>query len=216
VPLVGINDLKMASNQSSDTPAEHLSQRDSDPSEEIGAEVLICPIVGVGASAGGLEAFTQLLKHLPTDTGMAFVLIQHLDPTHASLLTELLATAMPVTEVEDGMEVMPDRVYIIPPNREMLLAGNNLQLSPREKIHGRHLPIDRFFQSLATHRHHLAIAVVLSGSDGDGAIGLAAVKAAGGITLAQDSASSRFSGMPDRAIDARITETVNPNFSLRP
>jgi two-component system, chemotaxis family, CheB/CheR fusion protein len=172
----------------------------------------MCPIVGVGASAGGLEAFTQLLRHLPTDTGMAFVLIQHLDPTHASLLTELLAkaTSMPVTEVRDGMEVMPDRVYIIPPNREMTLVGNNLQLSTRNKTHGRYLPIDRFFQSLATHRQQQAIAVVLSGADGDGALGLAAVKAAGGITFAQDIASSKFEGMPDRAIATGCVDFILP------
>jgi two-component system, chemotaxis family, CheB/CheR fusion protein len=172
----------------------------------------LCPIVGVGASAGGLEAFTQLLKHLPTDTGMAFVLIQHLDPTHASLLSELLAkaTSMPVTEVCDGVEVIPDRVYIIPPNREMTLVGNNLQLSTRKKTHGRYLPIDRFFQSLATHRQHRAIAVVLSGADGDGALGLAAVKAAGGITFAQDIASSKFGGMPDRAIATGCVDFILP------
>jgi two-component system, chemotaxis family, CheB/CheR fusion protein len=169
-----------------------------------------CPIVGVGASAGGLAAFTQLLKHLPIDTGMGFVLIQHLDPSHASLLTELLAktTTMPVTEVQDGIEVLPDRVYIIPPNTEMVLVGNNLKLSPREKIHGRYLPIDRFFQSLAIQRHHRAIAVVLSGADGDGALGLAAVKAAGGITFAQDSASSKFGGMPHQAIATGCVDFV--------
>jgi two-component system, chemotaxis family, CheB/CheR fusion protein len=191
------------------------SNKSADPAlvDRTAAELdRMCPIVGVGASAGGLEAFTQLLKHLPTDTGMAFVLIQHLDPTHASLLTELLAkaTTMPVTEVGDGMEVMPDRVYIIPPNREMVLVGNNLKLSDRRKTHGRYLPIDRFFQSLATHRQHRAIAVVLSGADGDGALGLAAVKAAGGITFAQDIASSKFEGMPDRAISTGCVDFILP------
>jgi two-component system, chemotaxis family, CheB/CheR fusion protein len=184
-----------------------------EPDDRTEAELdSLCPIVGVGASAGGLEAFTQLLKHLPTDTGMAFVLIQHLDPTHASLLTELLAktTTMPVTEVGDGMEVLPDRVYIIPPNRELVLVGNKLELSAREKTHGRYLPIDRFFQSLATHRQHQAIAVVLSGADGDGALGLAAVKAAGGITFAQDLASSKFEGMPDRAIATGCVDFILP------
>jgi two-component system, chemotaxis family, CheB/CheR fusion protein len=173
---------------------------------------LICPIVGVGASAGGLEAFTQLLKHLSTDTGMAFVLIQHLDPHHASLLTELLAkaTSMPVTEVRDGMDVIPDRVYIIPPNTEMVLVENSLRLFPRDKIHGRYLPIDRFFQSLAIHRQHRAIAVVLSGSDADGALGLAAVKEAGGITLAQDRASAKFGGMPQQAIATGCVDFVLP------
>ena len=188
----------------------------NEPADDAPADRVVakfrCTIVGVGASAGGLEAFTQLLKHLPTDTGMAFVLIQHLDPTHASLLTELLAktTTMPVAEVRSGMEVMPDRVYIIPPNTEMVLVGNNLQLSPRAKTQGRYLPIDRFFQSLATYRQERAIAVVLSGADGDGAIGLTAVKAAGGITFAQDIASSKFEGMPDRAIATGCVDFVLP------
>jgi two-component system, chemotaxis family, CheB/CheR fusion protein len=171
-----------------------------------------CQIVGVGASAGGLEAFTTLLRHLPIDTGMAFVLIQHLDPTHESLLTELLArtTAMPVTEVTDGLEVMPDCVYVIPPNAAMVLVGNSLHLMPRTLVSGRYLPIDLFFQSLATHRQQLAIAVVLSGTDGDGAIGLTVVKAAGGITFAQDLASSKFGGMPDRAIATGCVDFVLP------
>jgi two-component system, chemotaxis family, CheB/CheR fusion protein len=172
----------------------------------------ICPIVGVGASAGGLEAFTKLLRHLPTDTGMAFVLIQHLDPTHASLLTELLArtTLMPVSEVTDGMEVRPDHVYVIPPNAGLVLAGNSLQLVPRDPVRGRYLPVDRFFESLATHRRNLAIAVVLSGTDGDGALGLAAIKATGGITFAQDSATSKFGGMPQQAIATGCVDFVLP------
>jgi two-component system, chemotaxis family, CheB/CheR fusion protein len=177
----------------------------------------ICPIVGVGASAGGLAAFTQLLTHLPTDTGMAFVLIQHLDPTHPSSLTELLAktTAMTVTEVCDRMEVLPDRVYIIPPNREMIVVGNRLQLSDREKVHGRSLPIDHFFHSLAAERQQQAIAVVLSGADGgDGALGLAAVKAAGGITFAQDLASATFAGMPDRAIATGCVDFILPPAAI--
>lgn len=195
----------MTSNESTDRSAPA-----SDPDRV--EDNVICTIVGVGASAGGLEAFTQFLKHLPTDTGMAFVLIQHLAPTQPSLLTELLAkaTAMPVAEVQDGMEVMPDRVYIIPPNADMVLAGNRLQLSARQKIHGRYLPVDRFFKSLATHRQNRAIAVVLSGADGDGAIGLAAVKEAGGITFAQDIASSKFEGMPDRAIATGRVDFVLP------
>jgi two-component system, chemotaxis family, CheB/CheR fusion protein len=172
----------------------------------------ICQIVGVGASAGGLEAFTTLLRHLPIDTGMAFVLIQHLDPTHESLLTELLArtTTMPVIEVTDGLEVMSDCVYVIPPNAAMVLAGNSLHLIPRTLVGGRYLPIDLFFQSLATHRQQQAIVVVLSGTDGDGAIGLMAVKAAGGITFAQDLASSKFEGMPDRAIATGCVDFVLP------
>jgi two-component system, chemotaxis family, CheB/CheR fusion protein len=109
---------------------------------------------------------------------------------------------------------MPDRVYIIPPNRDLVLVGNNLKLSSRKKIHGKYLPIDRFFQSLATHRQHRAIAVVLSGADGDGAIGLAAVKAAGGITFAQDIASSKFEGMPERAIATGCVDFILPPAAI--
>ncbi|WP_309738230.1 chemotaxis protein CheB [Chamaesiphon sp. OTE_20_metabat_361] len=176
----------------------------------------MCTIVGVGASAGGLEAFTQLLQHLPADTGMAFVLIQHLAPTHPSLLTTILAkaTAMPVAEVEEGMEVAPNRVSVIPPNFDLVLVGNRLRLSVREKIHGKYLPADRFLKSLAIERQQRSIAVVLSGTDGDGALGLAAVKAAGGITFAQDIASSKFEGMPDRAISTGQVDFVLPPAAI--
>ncbi|XHX77540.1 MAG: chemotaxis protein CheB [Stenomitos frigidus ULC029] len=105
------------------------------------------PIVGVAASAGGLEAFTQLLRHLPTDTGMAFVLIQHLDPARKSLLSEILArtTSMPVREVQQDMRVEPNEVYVIPPNTKMGLSEGMLQLSPREKVFGKYMPGDAFF-----------------------------------------------------------------------
>lgn len=109
-------------------------------------------VVGIGASAGGLEAFTQLLTHLPDNTGMAFVLVQHLDPSHRSLLAELLSrtTRMPVVEVEDGMVLEVNRVYVIPPNSRMTVSRGALQLAPREKIQGLHLPIDAFFCSIAS------------------------------------------------------------------
>jgi two-component system, chemotaxis family, CheB/CheR fusion protein len=170
------------------------------------------PIVGVGASAGGLEAFTQLLENLPTDTGMAFVLIQHLDPTRDSLLTELLnrKTSMPVTEVRDGMAVEPNQVYVIPPNTAMVLAQNTLKLVSRKKTDGRFLPVDTFFHSLAQGRGNQAIAVVLSGTDGDGALGLTAVKVAGGITFAQDTDSSQFEGMPHSAAATGCVDFVLP------
>lgn len=176
----------------------------------------ICPIVGVGASAGGLAALTELLEQLPIDTGMAFVLIQHLDPHHESLLTRLLAktTAMPVVEIVDGMEIVPDRVYVIPPAAGLLLVENHLQIFPREQIHGRTLPIDRFFHSLATYRQHRAIAVVLSGTAGDGSLGLVAVKAAGGITFAQDPASAKFSEMPDRAVATGCVDFILPPAAI--
>ncbi|MEG4857511.1 chemotaxis protein CheB [Microcoleus sp. K1-B6] len=171
------------------------------------------PIVGIAASAGGLEAFTQLLSHLPADTGMAFVLIQHLDPNHKSLLSEILArtTQMPVNEVEDGVAVEPNQVYVIPPNTKMVVCKGVLQLSPREKIYGKYMPGDAFFTSLAIDRGHKAIAVVLSGGDGDGSLGLNAIKAAGGMTFAQCQDTAKFDSMPNTAV-----ATGNVDFVLPP
>lgn len=160
------------------------------------------PIVGIVASAGGLEAFTELLQHLPADTGMAFVLIQHLDPNYKSLLKEILArqTQMLVSQVEDGTTVEQNQVYIIPPNAKMTLVSGVLQLTPREKIYGKYMPGDAFLVSLAVDRGHKAIAVVLSGGDGDGSLGIKAIKAAGGVTFAQCEASAKFDSMPNTAV----------------
>jgi two-component system, chemotaxis family, CheB/CheR fusion protein len=179
------------------------------------------PIVGVAASAGGLEAFTQLLGHLPVDTGMAFVLIQHLSPDHHSLLTEILArvTKMLVCEGQNGMKIEPNQVYIIPPNAKMVLDEGVLKLLPREKIFGKYMPGDAFFTSLAAEslseqhgkRGHKAIAVVLSGGDGDGSLGLTAIKAAGGVTFAQCEGTAKFDSMPNAAV-----ATGNVDFVLTP
>jgi two-component system, chemotaxis family, CheB/CheR fusion protein len=171
------------------------------------------PIVGIAASAGGLEAFTQLLTHLPSDTGMAFVLIQHLDPDRKSLLSEILArtTQMPVNEVQDGVAVEPNQVYVIPPNTKMVVSKGALNLSPREKIYGKYMPGDAFFTSLAIDRGHKAIAVVLSGGDGDGSLGLKAIKAAGGMTFAQCQDTAKFDSMPNTAV-----ATGNVDFVLPP
>jgi two-component system, chemotaxis family, CheB/CheR fusion protein len=164
------------------------------------APIADLPIVGIGASAGGLEAFTQLLQALPPDTGMAFVLIQHLEPLHNSLLSQILTRTTPMTvhEVQHGMTIVPNCVYVIPPNTRMTLVQGQLELAPRAS--GKHLPIDAFFQSLATARGPQAIAIVLSGSGNDGTIGLAAVNAVGGITFAQSPDSAEFPAMPANAI----------------
>ncbi|MEA5506330.1 chemotaxis protein CheB [Halotia wernerae UHCC 0503] len=183
---------------------------DAEPEENIDA---LFPIVGIAASAGGLEAFTQLLRHVPTDTGMAFVLIQHLDPNHKSLLSEILArtTQMPVSEVQDGVTVQPNQVYIIPPNTKMILSSGVLQLTPREKIQGKYMPADAFFSSLAVDRGRKVIAVILSGADGDGSLGLKAIKAAGGVTFAQCEDTAKFDSMPNTAV-----ATGNVDFVLPP
>src|SRR4051812_2437021 len=164
------------------------------------------PIVGVGASAGGLEAFTQLLKALPADTGMAFILIQHLDPAHSSFLGQALArtTSMKVLEVVSGVLVAPNHVYVIPSNADVALAGDVLKLVERCPPPEPHLPIDSFFRSLALERGSQAIGVVLSGTASDGTEGLRAIKAEQGIALVQDPKSAKSSGMPQSAIDAGV------------
>ncbi len=171
---------------------------------EPGAQAEECPVVGVGASAGGLDAFTELLKHLPEKTGFAFAFVQHLDPTRPSRLSEILSrsTKMPVVEASDGVHMEPDRIYVIPPNASMSIADGTLQLAPRDEGAGRHLPVDHFFQSLASHRGNKAIGVVLSGNASDGTLGLKAIKAAGGISFAQAETSAKFPGMPRSAIGA--------------
>ncbi len=171
------------------------------------------PVVGIAASAGGLEAFTELICHLPTDTGMAFVLIQHLSPNHESLLSEILGrvTQIPVRQVQDLMTVEPNNIYVIPPNTQMTLTDGILHLAQRQKIYGKPMPGDAFFESLAVDRGNKAIAVVLSGMNGDGSQGLKAVKVAGGVTFAQCEATARFDSMPNTAI-----ATGNVDFVLSP
>ncbi|MBZ5631672.1 MAG: PAS domain S-box protein [Acidobacteriia bacterium] len=170
------------------------------------------PIVGVGASAGGLEAFRSLLQALPARTGMAFVLVQHLDPEHESLLTRLLshATRMPVTEVTEGVAVQPDHVYVIPPNKALGIRHGVLHLLARKRQDPRHMPVDSFFHSLAENEGSRAIGVILSGVASDGTLGLAAIKAAGGITFAQDSRSAKYDGMPRSAIAAGCVDFILP------
>src|SRR5215813_872766 len=169
-------------------------------------------VVGIGASAGGLEAFRQLLEHLPTYTGMAFVFVQHLDPMRESILAELLskATDMPVKEVKHGMRVEPNCVYVIPRNANMSLAQGALRLSPREETRGQHRPIDYFMRSLAEENGVRAIGVILSGTASDGTLGLEAIKAEGGITFAQDEETAKYDGMPHSAISAGCVDFVLP------
>jgi two-component system, chemotaxis family, CheB/CheR fusion protein len=170
------------------------------------------PVVGVGASAGGLEAFTALLKALPNDTGMAFVLVQHMDPAHESVLSTILsrATRMPVSEVSDGVAAQPNHVYVIPSNADMTIQGGILRLAERQEVAGRHLPIDHFFGSLAEDRKSAAIGIILSGTASDGTRGLQAIKAEGGLTFAQDEKSARHPGMPMNAVAAGCVDFVLP------
>uniref|UniRef100_UPI0039A44C01 chemotaxis protein CheB n=1 Tax=Nostoc piscinale TaxID=224012 RepID=UPI0039A44C01 len=184
------------------SPRPKKSQSSNSKAQQKTSQNELFPIVGIGASAGGLEAFTQLLSHLPINTGMGFVLIQHLSPEQKSILAEILSktTEMPVTQVQNGMVVEPNHVYVIPPNAMMTIAEGKLNLSPRQKIRGQVMSVDTFFFSLAQERGSKAIGVVLSGGDGDGARGLEAIKAAGGITFAQSETSAQVSSMPNTAV----------------
>lgn len=167
------------------------------------------PIVGIGASAGGLEAVSELLRHIPAKTGLAFVLVQHLDPTHRSNLSEILSHAahIPVEEVREGTVVEPDHAYVIPPNTAMYIQGGKLHLAPRQP-QVPNLPVDQFLWSLAADRQHQSIGVILSGTASDGVEGCRAIKEAGGITFAQTEASARYSGMPQSAVGAGLVDFV--------
>jgi chemotaxis methyl-accepting protein methylase/signal transduction histidine kinase/chemotaxis response regulator CheB len=166
-------------------------------------------IVGIGASAGGLEAFTQLLHALPPDTGMGFVLVQHLDPDHESALVQILSrtTPLPVREIANDEPVEPDHVYVIPRDANLTIAGGVLKIEPRQRTRTRLRPIDAFFESLAQDQRERAVGVVLSGTANDGTLGLEAIKAEGGITLVQNE-TAKHDSMPRSAVAAGCVDLV--------
>jgi two-component system CheB/CheR fusion protein len=167
------------------------------------------PVVAIGASAGGLDAFLELLKNIPNESGMAFVFIQHLDPEHKSLLTQALKskTKMRVSEIKDATQLQKNQVYVIPPGHDLFLQHNHFKLRPRLRVLGKqHMPIDDFFRSLAISKAEKAIGVILSGSATDGTEGLRAIKEAGGFTFAQDPKTAKYSGMPDSAIKSKVVD----------
>ncbi len=172
------------------------------------------PIVGIGASAGGLEAFTSLLKGLPSSTGMAFVFVQHMEAAHGSLLPELLhnVSSMPVVKATERMPIAANQVYIAPSNALLSFEAGVLHLTPRQPGSSPHLSIDSFFESLARTAESSAIGVVLSGTGFDGSRGLQAIKAAGGITLAQDEITAQSPEMPN---NARLTGCVDISLTPR-
>lgn len=167
------------------------------------------PIVAIGASAGGLEAVSELLRNLSPDTGMAYIYIQHLDPTHKSMLSEILqrTTKMKVIEAEHLMHLEPNQVFVIPPNKDMAVIDGVVTLNPREARPSIHMPVDKFFASLAEKHKEGAIGVVLSGNANDGTFGLKSIKLAGGLTFAQDD-SARFGSMPKSAIAEGVVDMV--------
>ena len=168
------------------------------------------PIVGIGASAGGLEAFTAFLKALSPHPGLALILVPHLDPSRESAFTQIMAraTSIPVLQAENGLRVQPDHVYVIPPNCDMKIQGGVLQLTSREEPHTVNTTIDIFLRSLAADQGRNAIGVVLSGTATDGTLGLGAIKGEGGITFAQDPRSAKYNGMPASAISAGYVDFV--------
>ncbi|MBZ2168119.1 chemotaxis protein CheB [Marinobacter sp. F4216] len=173
-------------------------------------------IVGIGASAGGLAALEVFLRHTPTDTGLAFIVVQHLDPTQKALLPELLqrATAMPVQEALQGTEILPNCVYVIPSNAELTVENDRLKLDQPREPRGMRLPINVLFSSLASARNERAIAVVLSGMGSDGTLGLQAIHAVGGLAVVQDPSSAEFDAMPRNAIATGCADIIAPVSEL--
>lgn len=170
------------------------------------------PVVGIGGSAGSLEAISQILAHLPEKPGLSVVIIHHLDPSQPSHLAEILVKSarMPVIEVTGDMPLERDRIYVISPNTNLALAQGRLKVSPRTELRGLHLPIDYFLRSLAEEVQGKAIGVILSGAGSDGTFGLTEIKAAGGITFAQDEQSARFTSMPKGAVKEGVVDIVLP------
>ena len=167
-------------------------------------------IVGLGASAGGLEAFEQFLSHVPKACGLGFVVVQHLDPTHKGIMVELLQrnTSMPVVQIKDRMRIEPDHVYVIPPNKDLSILHGILHLLDPAAPRGLRLPIDFFFRSLADDQHERSIGVILSGMGSDGTLGLRAIKEKAGAVFVQAPTSAKFDSMPRMAIDAGLADVI--------
>lgn len=174
------------------------------------------PIIGIGASAGGLEALNAFLSNVPENSGLSFVIVQHLDPTHNGILAELLqrTTMMKVIQVKENTLVQPDCVYIIPPGKKMSIAHGTLNLLDYPAHHAQHLPIDFFFLSMADDLQEKGVGVLLSGTGTDGTLGLKAVKEKGGAIFIQEPSSAKFDSMPRSAIEAGLADVVSPAESL--
>jgi two-component system CheB/CheR fusion protein len=174
------------------------------------------PVVGLGASAGGIAALCAFFDAMPADSGMAFVAILHLDPGHASRLPQILGghTEMPVVEAEDGMPIRPDRVHVIPPNAKLSLAGGKLQLGAIDEQRAERRPVDHFFASIAQDCGDLAIAAILSGTGSNGSAGIARVKESGGLVVVQDPATAEYAGMPGHAAGTGLADLIRPVAEL--
>ncbi len=189
-----------------------MVDQDKDKSKNDPKEKKNIPVVGVGSSAGGLEALGKMFQNMPTDSGVGFVLIQHLDPSHKSSMAELLSryTDMEVVEIEDGMHVEPNKLYVTPPNKNVGIINRTLHLAVPKEPHGLRRPIDFFFQSLADDLEEYAIGVILSGFGSDGTIGIRAINSMGGMLIAQDPDSAVSGSMPSSAIDTDLVDYIAP------
>ncbi len=205
--------MKRQSGAAKSTKKTIISATDPTPLRK---EPLSFPIVGIGASAGGLEAIEQFLRHVPADSGMAFVVVQHLDPTHKGIMPELLqrVTTMEVFQVRDRLRVKPGCVYVIPPNADMSILHGVLHLFEPTAARGLRLPIDFFLRSLAEDRREGSIGVILSGMGSDGTAGLRAIKEKGGLVLVQEPISAKFDSMPRSAIEAGLADVIAPVENL--
>jgi two-component system CheB/CheR fusion protein len=180
--------------------------------KQTNTSALLFPVVGIGASAGGLDALKQFLQALPAKTGMAFVFIQHLNPNYVSILPEILerVSPIPVQQITDLVKIEPDHLYIIPENKTVTTSDGLLHLEPRIKDHKKNDIIDQFFSSLGLVHQSYAVGIVLSGALSDGTVGLQVIKSYGGLTFAQDNSSANFDSMPSSAVKAGVIDFVLP------
>jgi two-component system, chemotaxis family, CheB/CheR fusion protein len=168
------------------------------------------PVVAIGSSAGGFDALKKFFTSMPQDPGMAFVLVQHLDPTHKSNMAELMSryTALKVIQAIDGVKIQPNHLYIIPPNKDMGIINSKLELIEPKEPHGLRLPINFFFNNLAQDQKENSIAIIFSGYGSDGTLGIKAIKAAGGMVMVQDPLSADSDSMPESAIETGLVDYV--------
>ncbi|NHZ79642.1 PAS domain-containing protein [Massilia sp. CCM 8695] len=202
--------------KTSTTPRKQASQSGTAPAHAFDTRPAATAIVGIGASAGGLEALELFLSGVPAASGMAFIVVQHLDPEHKAMMVELLqrGTTLPVVEISDRLRVEPNHMYVIPPNRDLSILHGVLHLFEPAEPRGLRLPIDYFLRSLAADQQANSIAVILSGMGSDGSLGSRAIKESGGAVFVQDPESAKFDGMPRSAIDAGLADVIAPADEL--
>lgn len=203
--------MKIITKESTNNKLNQISKKHS-KNDTSSTEEEKFPIVGIGASAGGLESFELFFKNLPIDTGMAFVIIQHLDPTHEGMLPELIQrkTAMVVLQASDCLKVKPNYVYVIPPNKSLSILNGTLHLFDPLEIRGLRLPIDIFFRSLAADSKEKSVGIILSGMGSDGCLGIRAIKEQNGLVMVQEPSSAKFDSMPSNAIRAVTADIIAP------